>query len=57
MSYIVYSTAFDSLKPALKDKLLKKLHTALLAKGADGAAAIAILAATKPGLPDYWKAP
>lgn len=57
LSYMVYSTAFDSLKPELKDKLFKKLHAALLVKGEDGKAAIAILAATKPGLPDYWKAP
>ena len=55
LSYMVYSTAFDTLKPDIRDKLYRRLHDALKAKGADGAEAIAILAETKPGLPDYWK--
>lgn len=57
LSYMIYSTAFDSLKPDLKDALYKKLHAALLARGADGRDAIAILAATRPGLPADWTAP
>jgi len=57
LSYMVYSTAFDALKPEIKDKLYPRLHDALKAKGADGADAIAILAATKPDLPDTWKQP
>lgn len=55
LSYMIYSRAFDSLKPDIRDKLYRRLYDALKAKGADGADAIAILAATKPGLPDYWK--
>ena len=55
LSYMVYSTAFESLKPEIRDKLYRRLYDALKAKGADVADAIAILAQTKPGLPDYWK--
>jgi hypothetical protein len=55
LSYMVYSTAFDTLKPEIRDKLYRRLYDTLKTKGADGADAIAILAATKPGLPDYWK--
>jgi len=55
LSYMIYSTAFESLPPDTKDKLYRRLYDALKARGADGADAIAILAATKPGLPDTWK--
>lgn len=55
LSYMVYSSAFDSLKPDIRDKLYRRLYDTLKTKGTDGADAIAILAATKPGLPDYWK--
>jgi len=55
LSYMVYSTAFGTLKPDIRDKLYRRLYETLKAKGADGNDAIAILAATKPGLPDYWK--
>ena len=55
LSYMIYSTAFEALSPEIRDKLYRRLYDALKAKGADGADAIAILAATKPGLPDYWK--
>jgi hypothetical protein len=55
LSYMVYSTAFDALTPDIRDKLYRRLYDALKAKGADGSDAIAILAQTKPGLPDYWK--
>jgi hypothetical protein len=55
LSYMIYSTAFDSLKPEIRDKLYRRLYDTLKAKGADGADAITILAATKQGLPDYWK--
>lgn len=55
LSYMVYSQAFATLKPDIRDKLYRKLYDALKARGADGADAIAILAATRPGLPDYWK--
>jgi hypothetical protein len=64
LSYMVYSQAFDSLDPRAKALVLRRLYDVL--RGADksasakldpakGAAAINILAATKPGLPDYWK--
>jgi hypothetical protein len=55
LSYMVYSDAFDSLKPDIRDRLYRRLYDTLKTKGTDGADAIAILAATKPGLPDYWK--
>jgi hypothetical protein len=55
LSYMVYSNAFAALKPQIRDKLYRRLYDALKAKGPDGADAIAILAATKSGLPDYWK--
>jgi hypothetical protein len=55
LSYRVYSTAFDALKPDIRDRLYRRLYDTLRAKGADGTEAIAILAATKQGLPDYWK--
>ena len=55
LSYMVYSTAFGALKADIRDKLYRRLYDTLKAKGPDGADAIAILAATKQGLPDYWK--
>ena len=55
LSYMIYSNAFEALKPEVRDKLYRRLYDLLKAKGRDGADAIAILAATKPGLPDYWK--
>ena len=55
LSYMIYSGAFDTLKPDIRDKLYRRLHDRLKARSPDGADAIAILAATKPGLPDYWK--
>jgi hypothetical protein len=55
LSYMITSSAFDTLKPDIKAKLYRKLYDSLRAKGSNGAAAIAIAAATKPGLPEYWK--
>lgn len=55
LSYMVYSTAFEALAPDIRQKLYRRLYDALKAKGASGTDAIAILAATKQGLPDYWK--
>jgi hypothetical protein len=55
LSYMIYSTAFDALKPEIRDRLYRRLYETLKAKGTDGTDAIAILAKTKPGLPDYWK--
>jgi hypothetical protein len=55
LSYMIYSTAFEALDPQIKAKLYRRLYDALKARGQDGADAIAILAATKTGLPDFWK--
>jgi len=55
LSYMIYSGAFDALKPDIRDRLYRRLYDRLKAKGPDGADAIAILAATKSGLPEYWK--
>ena len=55
LSYMLYSSVFDTLKPDIKALLYRKLYDALRADGETGAAAIAIAAATRPGLPDYWK--
>jgi len=55
LSYMIYSSSFDALKPDIRDQLYRRLYDLLKAKGADGAETIAILAATRPGLPDYWK--
>ena len=54
LSYMVYSASFDSLHPDVKTKLWRRLYDRLRTVP-DGAAAIAILAATKPDVPDYWK--
>ncbi|MCP5411948.1 MAG: hypothetical protein H6924_07415 [Alphaproteobacteria bacterium] len=54
LSYMIYSSAFDALKPDIKQKLYRKLYDRLRAS-ADGRTAIAIAAATRPGLPDFWK--
>jgi hypothetical protein len=55
LSYMIYSSAFEALKPEIRGRLYRRLYDALKSKGADGIDAIAVLAATKPGLPDYWK--
>jgi hypothetical protein len=49
LSYMIYSDAFDSLKPQLKTKLLARLREEL-GKTSAGREAIAIAAATKPEL-------
>jgi hypothetical protein len=65
LSYMIYSQAFDNLSALAKDRVLRRLYEVL--RGANdgqdgvdfrargGEAAINILAATKVGLPDYWK--
>ena len=52
---MIYSTAFESLSPDIQGRLYRRLYDSLTAKGPAGADAIAIAAATKPDLPDYWK--
>ncbi len=54
LSYMVYSDAFEALKPEIKQKLWPRLH-ARLEKTAAGRDAIAILAATRKDLPAGWK--
>jgi hypothetical protein len=65
LTYMIYSQAFDNLNSAAKDRIWRRLYDVL--SGADKgsafeslqsrerSAAINIVAATKPGLPDYWK--
>ena len=56
LSYMIYSTAFDALRPDTKAKLWQKLHE-ILRRTPEGREAIAIAAATKPDIPDSWKTP
>jgi len=54
LSYMIYSTSFDSMVPDAKTRLWQRLHAVL--SGSDrGRAAIAILASTKPDAPADWK--
>jgi hypothetical protein len=65
LSYMVYSQAFDQLPAPVKARLWRRLYDVL--RGADpnpryahlnrqnAHAAIAIVAATKTGLPEFWK--
>lgn len=65
LSYMVYSQAFDNLNPAAKERVWRRLYDLLSGNDRSpdaphidpggGSAAIAILAATRQGLPDYWK--
>jgi len=55
LSYMIYSQSFDNLNPAAKEKVLRQVYKILSGKAADGAAAIAIAAATKPDLPPFWR--
>jgi hypothetical protein len=65
LSFMIYSQAFDNLNPLAKERVWRGLYDVLSGtdKGpafadldkAKSTAAINILAATKAGLPDYWK--
>ena len=67
LSYMIYSRAFDAIAPSVRERVYRRLYAIL--GGADASpafaalpaerrrAAIEILAATKPGLPDFWKVP
>jgi len=65
LSYMIYSTAFDALPAEAKDKLYHRLADVLTGKdrsakylslpAEDRAAAFDIVAATKPGLPAFWR--
>jgi hypothetical protein len=52
---MIYSRSFDDLNSPARERVLRGLYDALRAKGAGGAAAINIVAATRPGLAAYWK--
>lgn len=64
-SYLVYSESFDRIPDAMRDYVLRKLHAVLTGanleaafahlSAADRADALAILRATKPNLPAYWR--
>jgi len=54
LSYMIYSTAFDSMVPAAKALVWQRLHD-VLSHSDRGRTAIAILAATKPDAPADWK--
>jgi len=66
-SFLIYSRAFDSLPNEVKDHIYRRLWEILRNQGTrkddphlvaeDREAIIEILRETKPGLPDYWKAP
>ena len=54
LSYMIYSTSFESLAPTAKTRVWQRLREVL--GGTDrGRTAIAILAATKPDAPADWK--
>jgi hypothetical protein len=65
-SYLIYSEAFDALPGPMKERLYQRLHDILTGKDdapefqqlSQGTrrAILEILAATKSGLPQYWKA-
>ena len=64
-SYLIYSDAVDALPEPTKEYLYRRLHEVLTGRdrspefarlsAADRAAILAILLATKPGLPDDWR--
>lgn len=56
LSYMIYSAAFDGLRPMAKDALWRRLGDKLRATPR-GREAMAILAATKPDAPPDWKTP
>ena len=54
LSYMIDSQSFANLNPAAKARVWRKLYDLLKAKGGDGAAAIAIVAATHKDAPGFW---
>jgi len=65
LSYMIYSDAFDGMPDMVKERVYRRLYDILSGKdanpkfanlsAADRKAIIQIVAATKKGLPDYWK--
>jgi hypothetical protein len=56
LSYMIHSSAFDALLPQPKARVLQRLEEILRATP-EGRTALAIAAATRPGLPESWKTP
>jgi hypothetical protein len=66
LSYMIYSQAFDSLNPRARAQVYRRLYAVLSGadvapkfaglSAADRRAALEIAAATKPDLPDAWRA-
>ena len=54
LSYMIYSNAFAGLTPEAKTLVWRRLHETLR-RTAEGREAIAIVAATKPDAPPYWR--
>jgi hypothetical protein len=54
LSYMIYSNAFDGLTPEAKRVIWRQLHE-ILRQTPEGREAIAIVVATKPDVPAYWK--
>lgn len=54
LSYMIYSDAFDALNAVVKEQVLRGIYEALKTRP-DGLDAIDIVAATKTGLPDFWR--
>ncbi|HWD98622.1 MAG TPA: hypothetical protein VG345_06285 [Bryobacteraceae bacterium] len=65
LSFMIYSDAFDGMPDAVKERVYRRLYDILSGKDtnpkfaglspADRKAIIEIVAATKKGLPDYWR--
>jgi hypothetical protein len=57
LSYTIYSAQFDALPAGVQARVFRGLFDRLTrTRGTEGAASIEILKATKPGLPEYWRA-
>jgi hypothetical protein len=56
LSYMLYSQSFANLNPAARALVWRQVYDRLREHGAAGRDAIAIVAATKPDAPDFWKA-
>ena len=64
LSYMIYSSAFDAMPDVVRERVYQRLHDVLTGKDkaqtfarispADRLAALEIVRATKPKLPDYW---
>jgi hypothetical protein len=64
VSYMIYSELFDALPRTIRERVYQRLHDVLTGtdasaryerlSAADRKAALEIVAATKPALPDYW---